>query len=146
MKLKFQKTKCERWYPFTLSSKNDFVELDAFSIETNPISEIIRAMEQSYIYGETGEAWLSLEPHHYQLCFIPINEQITVKVFFVKVLPSKTDIGNNERMFELLFESTEERTSVLMGIWRGLKEEVSRIGGYDGALDLIEKNVRQAKS
>ena len=126
------------WFPITLGTSDGEFVIDASDVPTDPVMEIIKAVEGACLHNSQSEAWFSLEPYYYQMVLEPIEENIKINVFYVDEHGVKIKNNSLSQRNTKEFEYVGNTNEILVQFWRGLKELSSRELGYLKEIKVIE--------
>jgi len=133
------------WLPITITTPKASIDIDASDVPIDPIGELIKAVENSCIYGQKSEAWLHLEPHFYKISFTPESNQVKLSVSFIEIRQSITSPGNEEKREREDLSYSCHQQKLLTAFWRGLKEFSSRVSWYRNDVARLECKVNEYK-
>lgn len=131
------------WFPITLVTKDQELVIDASDIPIDPVLQIIKAIEEVYLYQTVSEVWFSLEPNYYQMIFEPLGEKIKIVVLHVDERYSFTEKTTRVERKTKKIEYVGNRNDILIQTWRSLKELSSRHPEYLRDIAVLEKAVKK---
>jgi len=127
------------WYPIVVALGETTIEIDASDVPIEPVSELIRAMENCFLNGLESEAWMHLEPNYYKWQFQPDGDSVNLKIHYVQVSGSVT----RKETLELEYQCTNKELITML--WRSIKDYLSNVNGQYEELSAIEQKVKELR-